>query len=223
MRENKKNLIVSGIIFALSIIISIIFYDRLPERIPISYDLDSNANFYANKTKTLLFVIIFMILIYIALFLIISLDPKSDKHDQSYKHIFLLFIPVFNFLIVSLTVWKTFNDKVDVGRILLGLFSILLALSGIFMPKIKRNYTMGFRTSWAMEDDFVWKKTQKFSGLLFFASGIFSLIALSVSFDFGFYSFIGSLAISSLLTFIYSYFIYRKNSRWIYCFFVRIS
>ena len=63
MRENKKNLIVSGIIFALSIIIAIIFYDRLPERIPISYDLDSNANFYANKTKALLFVIIFMILI----------------------------------------------------------------------------------------------------------------------------------------------------------------
>lgn len=213
MKENKKNLLVSGIIFVLSIIIAIIFYDRLPERIPISYDLDSNANFYANKTKTLLFVIIFMILIYIALFLIISLDPKSDKHDQSYKHIFLLFIPVLNFLIVTLTVWKTFNDNIDVGRILLVLFSILVAVSGIFMPKIKRNYTMGFRTSWAMEDDFVWKKTQKFAGFLFFLSGIFSIMALTISFDFGFYSFIGSLLISSLLTFIYSYLIYRKKSK----------
>lgn len=213
MKENKKNLLVSGFIFVLSIIIATIFYDRLPERIPISYDLNSNANFYANKTKALLFVIIFMILIYIALFLIISLDPKSDKHDQNYKHIFLLFIPVLNFLIVTLTVWKTFNDNIDVGRILLVLFSILVAVSGIFMPKIKRNYTMGFRTSWAMEDDFVWKKTQKFAGFLFFLSGIFSLVSLTISLDFGFYSFIGSLLISSLLTFIYSYLIYRKKSK----------
>lgn len=210
LKENKKNLIFATIIFILSIIIAIIFYDRLPVRIPIHYDLYADSNFYTNKTNALLFVITFMILLYLALFLIISLDPKSDKHDKNYKHIFLLFIPILNFLIVSLTVWKTFNDNIDVGRILLGLFSLLVAISGIFMPKIKRNYTMGFRTSWAMEDDFVWKKTQKFAGILFFFSGIISLTSLSFSLNICFYIFIASLIISTLFSFIYSYYIYRK-------------
>ncbi|WP_316285653.1 SdpI family protein [Anaerococcus vaginalis] len=109
-----------------------------------------------------------------------------------------------------MTVWKTFNDNIDVGRILLGLFSLLVAISGIFMPKIKRNYTMGFRTSWAMEDDLVWKKTQKFAGILFFFSGIISLTSLSFSLNICFYIFIASLVISTLFSFIYSYYIYRK-------------
>ncbi len=85
MKENKKNLFFSTTIFILSIILALVFYDRLPERIPINFDYSSSADFYANKTKTLLFVITFLILLYIALFLIISLDPKSEKHDQNYK------------------------------------------------------------------------------------------------------------------------------------------
>ena len=170
LKENKKNLIFATIIFILSIIIAIIFYDRLPVRIPIHYDLYADSNFYTNKTNALLFVITFMILLYIAFFLIISLDPKSDKHDKNYKHIFLLFIPILNFLIVSLTVWK----------------------------------------SWAMEDDLVWKKTQKFAGILFFFSGIISLTSLSFSLNICFYIFIASLVISTLFSFIYSYYIYRK-------------
>ena len=135
MKENKKNLFFSTTIFSLSIILALVFYDRLPERIPINFDYSSSADFYANKTKTLLFVITFLILLYIALFLIISLDPKSEKHDQNYKHIFLLFIPILNFLIVSLTIWKTYNENIDVERIILALISLLVAISGIFMPK----------------------------------------------------------------------------------------
>ena len=211
MKENKKNLFFSTTIFSLSIILALVFYDRLPERIPINFDYSSSADFYANKTKTLLFVITFLILLYIALFLIISLDPKSEKHDQNYKHIFLLFIPILNFLIVSLTIWKTYNENIDVERIILALISLLVAISGIFMPKIKRNYTMGFRTSWAMEDDYVWKKTQKSAGILFFISGVLSLFALTLSFKYGLYVLLSSLLISSLITFIYSYLVFRKN------------
>ena len=38
MKENKKNLFFSTTIFSLSIILALVFYDRLPERIPINFD-----------------------------------------------------------------------------------------------------------------------------------------------------------------------------------------
>ena len=124
-----------------------------------------------------------------------------------------MFIPILNFLIVSLTIWKTYNENIDVERIILALISLLVAISGIFMPKIKRNYTMGFRTSWAMEDDYVWKKTQMSAGILFFISGVLSLFALTLSLKYGLYVLLSSLLVSCLITFIYSYLAYRKNKK----------
>ena len=75
---------------------------------------------------------------------------------------------------------------------------------------------MGFRTSWAMEDDYVWKKTQKSAGILFFISGVLSLFSLTLSFKYGLYVLLSSLLISSLITFIYSYLTYRKNKKFSY-------
>ena len=44
------------------------------------------------------------------------------------------------------------------------------------MPKLKRNSIIGLRTPWSMKNVVVWKKSQRFCGILFMLSGIIILI-----------------------------------------------
>lgn len=210
MKENKKNFFIAFILFALSIIIALVFYDKLPAKIPLHYNFDWQADFYAKKINALLFVVGFMVLIYLALYFILSLDPKKYRHDKNYKNISLLSIPILNLLIIVLTIWKNYNENVQIGRILIGIIAIFIGLSGIFLPRIKRNYTLGIKTPWALEKEIVWKKTQKFGSLSFILTAILSLIGLIFSTKIALYILLGFLILSFILTYLYSYLVYRK-------------
>ncbi|MSS78048.1 DUF1648 domain-containing protein [Anaerococcus sp. WCA-380-WT-2B] len=210
MKENRKNLLLSFILFLISIILAIIYYDRLPVRIPVHYDFDWQVDIYAKKINALLFIVIFMVLVYLALYFILTLDPKRNEHDESYKHISLLIIPILNLLIIGLTIRKTFDPSLNVGRIIVAVIAVFIAISGVFMPRIKRNYTLGIRTPWALENDYVWKKTQKLSGLLLFINGVFSLIILGFSVKIAFILLTSLFILTIIVSFIYSYLIYNN-------------
>ncbi|NVF11909.1 SdpI family protein [Anaerococcus sp. AGMB00486] len=210
MKENRKNLLLSFILFLISIILAIIYYDRLPVRIPVHYDFDWQVDIYAKKINALLFIVIFMVLVYLALYFILTLDPKRNEHDESYKHISLLTIPILNLLIIGLTIRKTFDPSLNVGRIIVAVIAVFIAISGVFMPKINRNYTLGIRTPWALENDYVWKKTQKLSGLLLFINGVFSLIILGFSVKIAFILLTSLFILTIIVSFIYSYLIYNN-------------
>ncbi|MDY3006289.1 SdpI family protein [Anaerococcus porci] len=210
MKENRKNLLLSFILFLISIILAIIYYDRLPVRIPVHYDFDWQVDIYAKKINALLFIVIFMVLVYLALYFILTLDPKRNEHDESYKHISLLTIPILNLLIIGLTIRKTFDPSLNVGRIIVAVIAVFIAISGVFMPRIKRNYTLGIRTPWALENDYVWKKTQKLSGLLLFINGVFSLIILGFSVKIAFILLTSLFILTIIVSFIYSYLIYNN-------------
>lgn len=40
----------------------------------------------------------------------------------------------------------------------------MLIILGNLMPKVKRNGLFGLRTSWSMENDEIWNKSQRFGG-----------------------------------------------------------
>ena len=90
-------------------------------------------------------------------------------------------------------------------NIVLGFFFIIL---GNYLPKIKRNYTIGIRTSWALNSDENWSRTHRFSGYVFVLSGMLYIIFSMLG-----YMFIGLgiILIASLLCFGYSYSLYKKG------------
>lgn len=210
MKNFRKNLIISSILFAISIALTIIYYDKLPVRIPVHYDFAWQADIYIKKFNALLFIVIFMILIYLALYFIITLDPRRKEHDRSYRHIALLSIPILNLLIIGLIIRKAFNPSLNMGKIIAFMICFFILISGLYMPRIKRNYTLGIRTPWSLESDYVWKKTQIFGGTILCFSALLSILALESSLKCAVTILISLLVVTFLASFIYSYLVYRK-------------
>ena len=91
-----------------------------------------------------------------------------------------------------------------VGVLLGGLFIGL----GNYLPKTKRNYTVGIKIPWTLDDDDNWNKTHRLGGYCFIIAGLFMIIG----------SFINQLEICFILLFVlmfvpfvYSYMLYRKK------------
>lgn len=55
---------------------------------------------------------------------------------------------------------------------------ILFIVLGAMMPFVKRNHWFGVRTKWTLGSETVWRKTQRFGGILFCVAGGITLVGL---------------------------------------------
>ncbi len=80
-------------------------------------------------------------------------------------------------------------DMTFIVNIVIGFIFIIL---GNYLPKIKRNYTIGIRTSWALNSDENWSRTHRFSGYVFVLTGMFilSLVCWLYVYWFRYYTYI---------------------------------
>lgn len=59
-----------------------------------------------------------------------------------------------------------FPGVIPVPRAAGTLCALLFILIGNLMPKIKSNFSTGFKTPWALSSDEVWNRTQRLGGLV---------------------------------------------------------
>ncbi|MDY4014795.1 MAG: SdpI family protein [Parafannyhessea umbonata] len=94
---------------------------------------------------------------------------------------------------------------------------LLFVWIGNYLPRVRRNYTFGVRTSWALEDERTWQKTQRMGGITFVIMGI-ALMALGLASQ----AMPGEVVFAVLLavvlggsgwTMLYSYLVWRGGDR----------
>ena len=81
-------------------------------------------------------------------------------------------------------------------------FSIIFILIGNYLPKCKRNFTVGIKLPWTLYDDDVWMKTHRLGGFLFVISGILILLTSLFLNKFSFFVMIITLISLTLYSFI---------------------
>lgn len=79
--------------------------------------------------------------------------------------------------------------------------------SSYFIPKVKPNYTIGFRISWALCDSENWYRTHRFGGKCLVIGGIIMIVTASFQ---NMWVLIALIAVPCILPVIYSYLYYRK-------------
>jgi len=88
---------------------------------------------------------------------------------------------------------------------------LFLIITGLFMPKIKRNYFVGIKTPWTLQSDEVWIKTHKFAGKSMVVGGGLAFLTVFLKSQVAFGFFIVIVLTSALLPIVYSYLLYRRK------------
>ncbi len=192
----------------------LILYPKFPDQVPVHWGIDGEVDRYSSKTSVL-FLAALPLFICILFYLIPMIDPrrKNYKYHTKAYHVCLsltvLFLIVMNWVSSLIALGYHF----DISQIIVFGIGILFIGLGNYMPQIRPNYSFGVRTPWAIENPWVWKKTQRIGGILFMIMGIallpFSFLPDSVLFPILMGMLFGSMGI----VYLYSYRMFLKAQK----------
>ena len=198
------------VLVVVSIAMSVVFYDRLPDPVPTHFDATGRANGFTPKPFGAFVgpaLIAFLGILFEVLPRISPRGYRMARFERTYQIVFCAILGVM-FVLATVALLEATGVKIRVDRVALISIAVLLLIIGNFMGKLTRNFFIGIRTPWTLASDEVWFRTHRFGGWL-------TVIAALILFAGAFLGAGPSLilvvvvALAVVLT-VYSYVIYRR-------------
>ncbi len=211
MKKINKEFLMTALIIALPMVIGVIFWNQLPEKIPTHFGIDGQADGYSSKLFTLFaFPALFLLFQIICL---ASFEKESVKVNipAKMRRFYTWLIPVLS-LIIQGSIYANALGFIKGGPTLVTTFlAIVFIVIGNYLPKIQRNATVGIRIPWTLSDDKNWYKTHRMAGKLWVIGGLIilleSFIQVALPYVMGVV-----IAVMIVVPIVYSFILSRKNS-----------
>lgn len=191
------------------ILLGICLYNRLPAQIPSRFDFDGNISGYMNKAAMVFLMPVFMAVMNVVCHVSLNADPGKKNYPPVMKHILQWLLPVLIWVCYPVSLLSGLGMKFSVPAISIMLVSLLLIIVGNYLPKCRRNFTMGIRTPWTLSSEENWRKTHRMAGYLWTAGGLCLLLS-GVFLKARMISFIILMFLVMIPCF-YSYYLHRKG------------
>jgi uncharacterized membrane protein len=201
-------------LIVLSVIGTALLYPALPPVVPQHWNIDGQPDRFGPKSSVLITALL-PLAIYLLMGLLPKIDPRRESYQKHRRAYQVTSIASVSFIIIIhwITLLAIQGFPIDIGitvRILLGLLLILL---GNYCSQIRSNYFFGIRTPWALADETIWRKTNRFGGYGLVIAGLCALLSVFLPNKAAYLIFLGSLFGVILAIPIYSYWEYRKRKK----------
>jgi uncharacterized membrane protein len=203
---------------ALAVILAVLVgiavaYPQLPERVPLHWNAHGQVNGWGPKWSLLLWGPGMMLLIILLFRALPWLSPKRfevDSFRATYLYIMVVVVAMLayiNLLILA----AGLGMMLDISRALIGGISLLIALMGNVLGKVRRNFFIGVRTPWTIANEQVWNGTHRFAARTFFMGGLggFALAIIGTPF----WAPLAAIMTGALVPAVYSLILYKQLER----------
>ena len=205
----RKNSIISLIACILIIIIfNALFYNKMPAELPTHWNFQGQVDNYSSKFDAMVMTPGFLTIMNLFLCFMLDNDPKNERQNSFLMIIGKMSMPIIMFVVYIITVLSGLGRDINTSVIISLLMGILFIAIGNYMPKIKRNYTMGIKLPWTLNSDENWRRTHRFGGICFIFMGFIFFAAPFVESEVIIYL---PLTIVAVIPAIYSYYLYTKG------------
>lgn len=180
----KKINIYSLILIVLVLTMTIIFYDKLPEEIPIHWNLKGEVDNYVSKPFGAFLSPLLMVAIWLGMKFLPNIDPRRHnykKFESSYE-IAIGVLVTFAFVLQMAIILSSLGYDISMDRIIMVMAGVIFVVIGNYLPKAKSNFFYGIKTPWTLSSEISWKKTHRLGGRLFVVSGL-AIILSSLLFN----------------------------------------
>lgn len=199
-------------IVIISILISLLAYQYLPQTIASHWNYLGVADGFSSKTVNLIAFPTLLAFLGILLTYVPMLDPKYSS-IKSFMHEYNKFIDLLMIFFLSLQIqviaWNL-GYKISMAVYMPIMLGILFYFIGEMIGKSKVNFTIGIRTPWTLSSEKVWNSTHKLGEKLFKLSLPIFLISSLIP-TISFLVVIGYIFFIVIALFAYSYSEYKKE------------
>ena len=206
--RNNAQIISSTIVCLVPIALTLILYKKLPEQVPIHFDINGNPDNYASKAVAGFLFPCLLAGFNLFVHFMMNADPKKQNANQIIRLVGFWTFPVVSLITVPVTLFKGLDYNVPVVPICTALVGLLFLIIGNYLPKSRQSYTVGIRLPWTLDNEENWNKTHRFGGFVWVLGGLVVIVNAFI----GSYSIMFAIiALVVILPIGYSYLLYRKQ------------
>lgn len=204
------------LILLASLVASAILYPRLPEQIPIHWNIEGQVDDYAGRFWGAFGLPLLNVGTYLLLLFLPLVDPKRANYARfiGFYRGFRVFMTLFLAGLHGMTLYAALGKPVDVALLVNLGVSALFVYLGNSLGRVRHNYFVGIKTPWTLANEEVWRRTHRLGGRLFIVAGLLPWLAWPFSRTAVFYTLIGGLMLVAVGTTVYSAVLYHRiNAR----------
>jgi uncharacterized membrane protein len=212
--SNRSTLIISLLLIAAAVALSLAVYGRLPQPMASHWGIDDQVNGTISRFWGA-FLMPVMALAMLGLFLLIPLIDPLKANIAKFRGLFNAFIALlmaFLLYVHVLTIlWNLGLQSFRMSTALLPALGLIFVFAGLMMRQARRNYFIGIRTPWTRSSDRVWDETHRVGGLLFIAAGVLALLGAFLPGIVAYWLLLGPVLASTVFVVVYSYVLWRRE------------
>ena len=172
IKINKKLILFTSILILLPSLVGCVFWNQLPEEIPTHFNLLGQADGYNHKMSAIFGLPTLMLLMHWLLLFIMIKDPKSSNISSKIQLLIYWTIPFVSCLLM-ISIFGEFLGYSMMSGLLAQIFmGVVMIVIGNYLPKTHRNYIIGIRLPWTLENDENWRKTHRLAGKIWVLGGL---------------------------------------------------
>jgi uncharacterized membrane protein len=192
---------------------SAIAYSRLPDRVPVHWNLAGEPDRYGSPWELLFLMPVMMLAIWGLLRVLPKIDPL--------RHNYARFAPTYEtlidailglFLVVHIAILLGAAGAPATTELFVrAAIGVMFIVMGNIMPRTRQNWFVGVRTPWTLANPRVWEKTHRLAGYGFVALGVLLLLTIPFAPQIGIPVFVAGVVIVALGSVVYSYLVWRQE------------
>lgn len=208
----KSLRVIQLVLIALSIIPIIVLWDKIPDTVPVHFDINGTPNGFAPKAQGVFIFPATTLFMFLLLLVIPRIDPKRKTPEIIYGLSVFSTILVFFFSVLSVVMLLQMTGMVSNGiNLVMPIIILMFLIMGNFMGKLRPNYFMGIRTPWTLESEEVWVKTHRLAGYVWVVgSALMLILAFALPKTLFGSVFLTYVAILVVVPVLYSYLVHRQ-------------
>ena len=206
MKQQKWKYVLSSMMIALPVLIFWILVNTRTEEMKVTGGLTTGNMMVIVGIQTVLLLAVHLLCLYVTM-------KDRGNQNQSKKAIGMVFwiVPITSFFATGICMKAVFDLPYDLTFFVFVLLGLLFMLIGNYLPKCRRNFTLGIKVKWALCNDENWNMTHRFGGKVWVLAGLALLILAFIPEQVFFVTFLPVLLVMIFAPILYSYLYYRKQ------------
>ena len=170
--KNKKYWILTSIVTLLPILLGLLLWNRLPEKLPTHFGIDGAADGWSGKGFTVFGLPLMMLGFHLVICFATRLDKYNRGHNEKVMNLVGLIFPVMSIVNSVIIYTHAMELELNLSMLLFPMLGLLFIAVGNWLPKIKQNSTLGIKIKWTLYNEENWNRTHRFAGFVWVIGGV---------------------------------------------------
>jgi uncharacterized membrane protein len=205
----------SAIVVAAAVVLSAVAYPCLPEQVPVHWGIRGEPDRWGSRFEGAILFPVLMLGAWALLRVLPRIDPRAPNYAKMQSTYDFVVNAVLTLLLIvhAMILAAGLGYAVPVGRLTPVLVGGLFVALGNVLPRARPNWWFGIRTPWTLSSDRVWARTHRIGGYAMTAAGILILAGAALPGVWPFAVFIVAAAVAAIGPIVYSYIVWREETR----------